>query len=175
MNMSGLVCFLRRSLLQLECRIIQATGLDGPFDPALSVYGPNILPQTQEGKEETTETSFLDNVFWMAAPKKRRTIEINRTRRRAPESMIKVKTNIEPCVQCGHLKQKHILCGFCYEKIRKETAMIRGQINVMEGGPLKTPAQETIVLYDGESPGEADQNKRIVERNRKRPSWFNIY
>lgn len=85
------------------------------------------------------------------------------------------QTNIEPCVECGHLKQKHILCGFCYEKIRKETALIRGQIKAMEGRPLNTPAQETLVLYDSESPGESDKDKRIVERNRKRPSWFSIY
>ncbi|XP_014042104.2 large ribosomal subunit protein bL32m [Salmo salar] len=175
MNLSGLVCFLRRSLLQLECRIIQASGLDRQFAPALAVHGPSILPQPHEEQEATAEPSFLDNVFWMAAPKKRRTIEINRTRRRDPSFMLKVKTNIEPCVECGHLKQKHILCGFCYEKIRKETALIRGQIKAMEGRPLNTPAQETLVLYDSESPGESDKDKRIVERNRKRPSWFSIY
>ncbi|NP_001291103.1 39S ribosomal protein L32, mitochondrial [Esox lucius] len=175
MSLSGFVCFLRRSLLQLEGRIVQATGLDRQFVPALAVHGPNALPQTQDESEETTEPSFLDHVLWMAAPKKRRTIEINRTRRRSSEFMIKVKNNIEPCVECGHLKQKHILCGFCYEKIRKETARIRGQIRAMEGGPLNTPAQETVVLYDSESPGEADKNKRIVETSRKRPSWFSTH
>uniref|UniRef100_A0AAV2MBD0 Large ribosomal subunit protein bL32m n=1 Tax=Knipowitschia caucasica TaxID=637954 RepID=A0AAV2MBD0_KNICA len=45
----------------------------------------------------------------MAAPKKRRTIEVNRTRRRADSKLLKLKTNIEPCPECGHLKQKHIL------------------------------------------------------------------
>ncbi|CDR06490.1 unnamed protein product, partial [Oncorhynchus mykiss] len=91
MNSSGFVCFLRRSLLQLECRIIQATGLDRQFAPALAVHGPSILPHPHDEQEVTSEPSFLDNVFWMAAPKKRRTIEINRTRRRDPSFMLKVK------------------------------------------------------------------------------------
>ncbi|XP_058603346.1 large ribosomal subunit protein bL32m-like [Onychostoma macrolepis] len=110
----------------------------------------------------------------MAAPKKRRTIEINRCRRRHPNKLIKVKYNIEPCLECGNMKLKHTLCGFCYEKVRKETAMIRKQISIMEGRPLNTPAVESVVLYENETPSEADKDKRIVERHRKRPYWFNM-
>ncbi|KAG7277486.1 hypothetical protein CRUP_037357 [Coryphaenoides rupestris] len=110
--------------------------------------------------------------MWMAVPKKRRSIEINRTRRRAVEKLIKVKDNVEPCLECGHLKQKHVLCGFCYEKVRRETALIRIQIKAMEGGPLKAPATETVVFYEGEVAGDKDKDKRIVERARKRPAWF---
>lgn len=52
--------------------------------------------------------------------------------------------------------------------------MIRKQISIMEGGPLNTPAVESVVLYENETPSDADKNKRIVERNRKRPYWFNM-
>lgn len=85
------------------------------------------------------------------------------------------QNNIEPCPECGHLKQKHILCGFCYAKVCKETSMIRHQIQAMEGGPLKAPTVETVVLYEGEIPKEQDKDKRIVERPRKRPAWFNYW
>ncbi|KAG9283647.1 39S ribosomal protein L32, mitochondrial [Astyanax mexicanus] len=170
MSLTGFVRFLRQSLQRLESDFIQAVGLDRSLGPALAVNGPSLLPQPNN----SSEPSFLDSIFWMAVPKKRRTIEVNRCRRRNPNKMIKVKTNIEPCVQCGNLKLKHTLCGFCYEKIQKETSLIRRQIQNMEGRPLNTPAVETVVLYENETPGEADQGKRIVERSRKRPSWFNL-
>nr|XP_031535461.1 39S ribosomal protein L32, mitochondrial [Vicugna pacos] len=80
--------------------------------------------------------------------------------------------NIDVCPECGHLKQKHVLCGYCYAKVCKETAEIRRQIGRQEGGPLKAPAVETVVLYSGETPSRQDQGKRIIERERKRPSWF---
>ena len=83
-----------------------------------------------------------------------------------------LKNNIDFCPECGHLKQKHVLCGYCYEKVCKETAEIRRQIGKQEGGPFKAPTVETVVLYSGETPSEHDQGKRIIERERKRPSWF---
>lgn len=82
--------------------------------------------------------------------------------------------NIEPCPECGNLKQKHVLCGFCYEKVRKETVLIRKQIEITEGRPHNAPIVETVVLYENEVPRDVDKEKRIVERSRKRPSWFNL-
>lgn len=83
-----------------------------------------------------------------------------------------LKSNIDVCPECGHLKQKHVLCGYCYEKVCKETAEIRRQIGKTEGGPFKAPTVETTVLYAGDTPSEQDQGKRIIEQARKRPSWF---
>ncbi|KAG7470137.1 hypothetical protein MATL_G00135970 [Megalops atlanticus] len=174
-SLSGILCFLRRSLLRLESTVLQITGFDRHLGPALAVQGPGLLPVPQRENVHNEEPSFLDNIFWMAAPKKRRTIEVNRCRRRNPNKLIPVKTNIVPCPECGHLRQKHVLCGFCYEKVRRETALIRGQIRAMEGGPLKTPAVETVVLYANETPKDANKGKRIVETGRKRPSWFTLY
>ncbi|XP_034729060.1 39S ribosomal protein L32, mitochondrial [Etheostoma cragini] len=178
MNLSALVHSLRCSLLHIESRLLQAAGLDRQLAPALTVSGPSLLPQLA-GEEELEERQspeqppgVLDDILWMAAPKKRRTIEINRTRRRADSKLLKVKPNIEPCPECGHLKQKHVMCGFCYAKVCRETAVIRQQIKAMEGGPLKAPSVETVVLYEGETPSQQDKDKRIVERPRKRPAWF---
>ncbi|XP_007556690.1 large ribosomal subunit protein bL32m [Poecilia formosa] len=178
MNLSALVHSLRCSLLRIESRLLQISGLDSQLAPALAVNGPSLLPQIEQDPQQDEEQDpeqtpgLLDSILWMAAPKKRRTIEVNRTRRRAERKLIKVKTNIEPCPECGHLKQKHILCGFCYAKICKETGLIRQQIKEMEGGPLTAPPVETVVLYEGETPSEQDGGKRIVERPRKRPAWF---
>lgn len=183
MNLSALVHSLRCSLLHIESRLVQATGLtlDRQLAPALAVSGPSLLPQVDREEEELEEQQspeqppgLLDSIVWMAAPKKRRTIEVNRTRRRAESNLLKVKNNIEPCPECGHLKQKHIMCGFCYAKVCKETALIRQQIKAMEGGPLKAPTVETVVLYEGETPSQLVEDKRIVERGRKRPAWFSL-
>ncbi|XP_020793287.1 39S ribosomal protein L32, mitochondrial isoform X1 [Boleophthalmus pectinirostris] len=180
MNLASLVQSLRTSLLHIESRLLQAAGLERQLAPALSVNGSSILPQlnNEQEFEEQLEgpdqpPGFLDSILWMAAPKKRRTIEVNRTRRRSESKLLKLKTNIEPCPECGHLKQKHILCGFCYAKVCKETTKIRQQIKEMEGGPFGAPTVETVVLYEGETPSAQDKDKRIVERPRKRPAWFN--
>uniref|UniRef100_A0A4X1UHV1 Large ribosomal subunit protein bL32m n=1 Tax=Sus scrofa TaxID=9823 RepID=A0A4X1UHV1_PIG len=143
-----------------------------PWGPALAVQGPAICTEpANDTNGSKAISSLLDSVFWMAAPKNRRSIEVNRCRRRNPQKLIKVKNNIDVCPECGHLKQKHILCGYCYEKVRKETAEIRRQMGKQEGGPFRAPTTETVVLY-GETPSEQDQGKRIIERERKRPSWF---
>ncbi|XP_044062600.1 39S ribosomal protein L32, mitochondrial [Siniperca chuatsi] len=178
MNLAALVHSLRCSLLHIETRLLQSAGLDRHLAPALAVNGPSLLPQLDKEDELVEQQipeqppGLLDSILWMAAPKKRRTIEVNRTRRRAEGKLLKVKTNIEPCPECGHLKQKHIMCGFCYAKVCRETGLIRQQIKDMEGGPLRAPTVETVVLYEGETPSQQDKDKRIVERARKRPAWF---
>uniref|UniRef100_A0A8C5K882 Large ribosomal subunit protein bL32m n=1 Tax=Jaculus jaculus TaxID=51337 RepID=A0A8C5K882_JACJA len=140
--------------------------------PALAIQGTPIFTELANDTTGDDSSSLLDNVFWMAAPKNRRTIEVNRCRRRNSQKLVKVKNNIDVCPQCGHLKQKHVLCGYCYEKVQQETKEVRKQIWKQEGGPFKAPPLETVVLYTGETPSEQDQDKRIVERDRKRPSWF---
>lgn len=179
MSLATLVQNLKRSLLLIESRLFQAACFERQLTPALSAYGPSVLPHLNNEQDIEDELQgpseppgLLDGILWMAAPKKRRTIEINRTRRRSDGKLLKLKTNIEPCPECGHLKQKHILCGFCYAKVCKETAMIRQQIKEMEGGPLRAPTVETVVLYEGETANPQDKDKRIIERQRKRPSWF---
>ncbi|KAK7887130.1 hypothetical protein WMY93_026751 [Mugilogobius chulae] len=181
MNLASLVQSLRTSLLHVENRLLQAAGLERQLVPSLSVNGSSVLPQLSNEQEfevhpESSDQTpgFLDGILWMAAPKKRRTIEVNRTRRRSDSKLLNLKTNIEPCLECGHLKQKHILCGFCYAKVSKETANIRKQIKEMESRPFGAPAVETIVLYDGETPNVQDKDKRIIEMPRKRPAWFSV-
>ncbi|XP_007939425.1 39S ribosomal protein L32, mitochondrial [Orycteropus afer afer] len=166
---------LRNCWEQLRQKLLQTRpGFpSSPWEPALAIQGSDAFAGPANDTSGNKEvSSLLDSIYWMAAPKNRRSIEVNRCRRRNPHKLIKVKHNIDICPECGHLKQKHILCGFCYEKVCKETAEIRRQIGKAEGGPFKAPIVETMVLYRGEKPSEQDQGKRIIERDRKRPSWF---
>ncbi|KAM3929834.1 large ribosomal subunit protein bL32m [Leptodactylus fuscus] len=168
----GVFSLLLRYCLRAEQSLLRALGVQ-PVHPAFALQAPLACP-SEEPSEDTSDNvpSFLDSIFWMAAPKSRRTIEVNRCRRRNPNKLLKEKNNIDTCPECGHLKLKHVLCGYCYEKVRNETHLIRKEIQIMEGGPFKAPTVETVVLYEGEKPHPEDEGKRIIERKRKRPSWF---
>ncbi|CAH2283110.1 39S ribosomal L32, mitochondrial [Pelobates cultripes] len=171
-SVRGLLSAVLRGCLNAEQSVLRALGLQ-PMSPALAVQTPSSLPaaamDTDNGE---SGPSFLDSIFWMAAPKSRRTIEVNRCRRRNPNKLIKEKDNIDMCPECGHLKLKHVLCGFCYAKVSHETLKIREEIRAKEGGPFNVSTLETVVLYQGDMPRAEDSEKRIIERNRKRPSWF---
>ncbi|XP_031198187.1 39S ribosomal protein L32, mitochondrial-like [Mastomys coucha] len=113
---------------------------------ALPVPNPSILTEPgHDTTEDKENSSFLDSSFWMAAPKNRRTIKVNRCRRINSHKLIKIKNNIDICPECGHLKQKHVLCGYCYQKVHQETTKIRQQPGGGEGGPFKAPSVETVV------------------------------
>ncbi|XP_072268265.1 large ribosomal subunit protein bL32m [Pyxicephalus adspersus] len=168
----GIFSVLLRCWLRTEETLLRALGLQ-PLHPALAIQTPVTNPiETHEEERSDNVPSFLDSILWMAAPKTRRTIEVNRCRRRNPNKLIKEKYNIDQCPECGHLKLKHVLCGFCYEKVRHETHLIRQEIKAKESGPFNSPTVETVVLYDGEKPHLKDEGKRIIEQKRKRPSWF---
>uniref|UniRef100_A0A8C5PCT2 Large ribosomal subunit protein bL32m n=1 Tax=Leptobrachium leishanense TaxID=445787 RepID=A0A8C5PCT2_9ANUR len=173
-SIHGLLNHLFRSCLRAEQSVLRALGLE-PLSavPALAIQTPSSFPPAASDAHDNDHTpSFLDSIFWMAAPKSRRTIEVNRCRRRNPNKLIKVKENIDMCPECGHLKLKHVLCGFCYAKVSHETIQIRAAIKAKEGGPFNASTVETVVLYQGEKPRAEDTEKRIIERSRKRPSWF---
>ncbi|XP_032091770.1 39S ribosomal protein L32, mitochondrial-like, partial [Thamnophis elegans] len=143
--------------------------------PAVAIPAPDSLFNPVEEKTEYFENpSFLDIILWMPAPKSRLTIEVNCSRRRNSGHLIKIKRNTDICPECGNLKEKHVLCGYCYEKVKLETYAIKNQIRLLENGPHKAPTVESVVLYTGEKPRNEDEDKRIIERNRKRPSWFTL-
>lgn len=61
-----------------------------PAGPALAVQGPALAPQ---GINDAEAPGLLETVVWMAAPKHRRTIEVNRCRRRNPSKLIEIKVS----------------------------------------------------------------------------------
>lgn len=61
----------------------------------MAVSGPGLLSEPRNEEElEEHPSGFLDGILWMAVPKKRRTIEVNRTRRRAKEKLIKILVHL---------------------------------------------------------------------------------
>lgn len=87
--------------------------------------------------------------------------------------MIPRKTHLRVCDTCGNDHEVGILCAHCYDKVRKETELIKEKI--MEKLKLKPVDSDVIVLYDGEKAEHADEfwrGKRIVEMDKPRPMWF---
>uniref|UniRef100_A0A0K8TSF4 Large ribosomal subunit protein bL32m n=1 Tax=Tabanus bromius TaxID=304241 RepID=A0A0K8TSF4_TABBR len=116
-----------------------------------------------------------DGIFW-AVPKHRRTLEKRLKRKYGmPEyvwKMLKPKTNLRVCNQCGKDHEVGVLCPHCYEEVRKETELMQEKIQEELG--LNPVDKEVIVLYDGEKdqPPEFYEGKRIVEMKKSRPMWF---
>ena len=86
-------------LIDLSCIETKVTVFSLCAVPALAVNGPCLVPQINREDELEEQQSpeepngLLDSILWMAAPKKRRTIEVNRTRRRAKEKLLKVQVH----------------------------------------------------------------------------------
>lgn len=86
------------SFKALKCKLLSVVFVA----PALALNGPGLQVRPQRDEDVGAEQqspgqppSILDTIVWMAAPKKRRSIEINRTRRRADEKLIKVKVRVK--------------------------------------------------------------------------------
>lgn len=142
------------------------------------ILGVEPVQNVFSGKPSTFSLKDLigDGFLW-AVPKHRRTIEkrLNRKFGR-PEyvwKLLKPKTTLRICVTCGNHHEVDTLCPHCYDKIRKETELIKEKIQESLG--LNPVEQDVVVLYDGEKaqhPEEYWQGKRIVEMEKPRPSWF---
>lgn len=88
--------------------------------PALAVNAPSLLPQLQPQVDEDRELEeqqspeqppgLLDSILWMAAPKKRRTIEVNRTRRRSESKLLKVKVRWTEPSSASTRTQQWLMC-----------------------------------------------------------------
>lgn len=93
-----------------------------------------------------------------------------------PEGILKilrVKTFLKVCDDCGHHYERGALCPHCYDKVRKETELIKEEIK--KKLHLSPVDSEVVVLYDGEEVDKSEEywkGKRIVEMKKPRPSWF---
>lgn len=117
-----------------------------------------------------------DGILW-AVPKHRRTIERRlKMRFGSPYFQMKIlqpKKYLSICSTCGNHHENGTLCPHCYDKVRKETELIKEKIQ--EKLKLDPVENDVIVLYDGEKGEQSPefwQGKRIVEMERPRPSWF---
>lgn len=87
--------------------------------------------------------------------------------------MLVPKSYLRICINCGNNHENDTLCPHCYDKVRKETELIKEKIErELKLDPVES---EVVVLYDGEKaacPEEFWKGKRIVEMEKPRPSWF---
>ncbi|XP_071497777.1 large ribosomal subunit protein bL32m-like [Diadema antillarum] len=149
------------------------------LEPAIAVPGMRCLEpesscrQGDEGDARTGSSlrELFDGFLW-AVPKHRRSIQRNRTRRRAVEKRVQYNESLVPCEVCGNLRQVGYVCGHCLVQIREETKQIQDTMFEELNNEGIIPDRENLVLYEGETPGELDANKRPVEIKRKRPLWF---
>jgi len=118
-----------------------------------------------------------DGIVW-GVPKHRRSIE-RRMKRKFGDPYygtykpLTVKNNLEVCDICSNHKEMGVLCPHCYDKVRKETELIKDKI--MKDLKLKPIDKDVVVLYDGEKvepSAEFWKGKRIVEMEKPRPMWF---
>ncbi|XP_003704148.1 mitochondrial ribosomal protein L32 [Megachile rotundata] len=162
------------------------------FDQAIDIiFGRGFPPGTlyaidcNHAVRQSQPTNFpgqslkdiLNDAFLWAVPKHRRTIEKRLNRRfGVPKYHWKphVPKTILTCYKCGHPHEIGLLCGYCYEIVKKETTEMQEAIQKELG--LSPVEKDVIVLYEGEKEQLSEEfwkNQRIVELPKKRPEWFN--
>ncbi|XP_043286577.1 39S ribosomal protein L32, mitochondrial isoform X2 [Venturia canescens] len=140
--------------------------------------GPSNVPK--QSHKPATPFSLKDIVgsgFLWAVPKTRRPIEKRLTRKFGlpddPTKIIKPKTNLIMCPNCGHDYEANTICGHCYARVKAETAEL--QEKIVETLGLNPVEKEVIVLYENEKEdkdAEFWKTQQIVEIPKKRPAWF---
>ncbi|XP_061400636.1 large ribosomal subunit protein bL32m [Musca vetustissima] len=174
----NLALYFSNFLQRLEA-LLPAIFPQGSLPPAFAVAG---LPSTYDRltRNQTPSRSLKDiigdGILW-AVPKHRRTIEKRLNRKFGyPEynwKLLRVKTHLRSCNQCGHDYEAGHLCPHCYNKVRDETKQMQDKIQEQLG--LNPIEQDVVVLYEGErgeQPSEMLNGKRIVEMPKPRPIWF---
>lgn len=111
----------------------------------------NLEPQKSTKKPFSLQDLIGDGIFW-AVPKHRRTVEKRLSRKFGDPyytmKTLKVKNHLRICDTCGHHHEVGVLCAHCYDKIRKETELIKEKISAeLKLDPVD---KEVVVLYDGE-------------------------
>jgi len=151
-----------------------------PFPPgSLGVLVESIskVSQSTQQSQPFSIKDFIGDGFLWAVPKHRRTIEKRmKMKYGSPNYHMKIlqpKHQLKLCDNCGfHFEANH-LCPTCYDKVRKETELIKDKI--MSKLKLDKVESEVVVLYDGEKGQQSDEfwkGKRIVEMEKPRPSFF---
>jgi large subunit ribosomal protein L32 len=121
--------------------------------------------------------SYLPDISILLTQKHRATIERRRIRRHSdlPMSlMMKYGTprqDLHQCLECGTWHEKKTICGNCYDRIRKETQIMKDSYPNKDEFNYNHPQQEIVYVYKNEN-HISDQTKRIVEIPRERPTWF---
>jgi len=148
-----------------------------PFPPGSLGLLVAETSQTSSTPQPFSITDFIGDGFVWAVPKTRRSLERRMKRKFGSPYYVwkplQVKQHLEVCDTCSNHKERGILCPYCYDKVRKETELIKEKI--LKDLQLKPIEKEVVVLYDGEKvehSAEFWRGKRIVEMEKPRPMWF---
>lgn len=127
------------------------------------VGAPTLQPST---KQSSYLNDLLgDSILW-AVPKRRRTLEVRRTRRfglwkGVNTKMIPMKTNLLTCIECGGAYEAGHLCNTCYEKIKEITLAMQEEIQKKLGfSPVE---KEVAVLFKGEKKEDNPKKFKVVQ------------
>ncbi len=124
-----------------------------------------------------TPTSCLPDMSILLTQKHRATIERRRIRRHSdlPMSLMNKygtpRQDLHQCLECGTWHEKKTICGNCYDRIRKETQLMKDSYPNKDEFNYNHPQQEIMYVYKNEEK-ISDEKKRIVEIPRERPTWF---
>ncbi|CAL8087082.1 unnamed protein product [Calicophoron daubneyi] len=155
----------------LDLKILLLRSLWRPDSLAPAIYTGTI---TSGGSWLEDAWSALTEGFYFATPKKRRSLEIRRTRKFRSFTMDKyrLRDDLTSCVVCGYTHPRGHLCVNCYDEVRSETSALRSQI----GSQLPSDYEVRFIYRDDpkESAPEAATQSGIkpVYVDRQRPSWF---
>ncbi|XP_033322322.2 mitochondrial ribosomal protein L32 [Megalopta genalis] len=175
---SGLLRRISHAFQTFEQTLNIIFGRGFPPGGLCAVECNHVVNQTQPAYSPGRSLKdILDDAFLWAVPKKRRTIEKRLNRRFGfPGLNWKPhvpKQNILMCRRCGHDYEAGLLCGYCYEIVKKETEEMKTAIENSLG--LEPIEQDVLVLYEGEKERLKDEYwkaQRIIELPKKRPEWF---
>ncbi|KAF5406190.1 39S ribosomal protein L32 mitochondrial [Paragonimus heterotremus] len=161
--------------------LLRTLGKHDGFIPAYYIGAQNIIISPMDGKTSL----FLDG-WYLATPKKRRSLDRRRIRKFMsckfskyqpvtftgfPVTMDKYRPrdDLVSCTVCGYLNPKGFLCVNCYEKVREETNALRSLI----GNELPSD-REVRFVYEDDPRNAINDASQEVHVNHPRPSWFPI-
>ncbi|XP_078032893.1 mitochondrial ribosomal protein L32 [Augochlora pura] len=174
---SGLLRRLSHAFQTFEQAFNIILGRGFPPGGLCAIECNNLVNQTQPTySPRRSLKDILDDAFLWAVPKKRRTIEKRMNRRYGIPGLHwkpHVPKKLLMCRRCGHDYEPGLLCGHCYEIVKKETELMKEAIqNSLNLEPIE---KDVLVLYEGEKErlkNEYWKAQRIVELPKKRPDWF---
>ncbi|KAF6776112.1 hypothetical protein AHF37_04103 [Paragonimus kellicotti] len=146
--------------------ILRTLGKHDGSIPAYYAGAQNITISPMDGKTSL----FLDG-WYLATPKKRRSLDRRRIRKFMSFTMDKYRPrdDLVSCTVCGYLNPRGFLCVNCYEKVREETNALRSLV----GNELPSD-REVRFVYEDDPRNALNDATQQVHVNHPRPSWFPI-
>lgn len=139
---------------------------------ALSAITCQHPQNEQPSRNKQTIKEIFDGLVFVQ--KRRRSVEERINKKYGNENwqygqkLFKPKKNIITCMECGNFHEISNICRHCYNKVAEESEKIIQRVRQTWGREVID--QDVSIKYKGEA--ETADNKRIIEIEDERPSWF---